>query len=405
MGRTKDIVTGLGVSLVLTAAGPALKADVPNVAVDIAPLHGLVAQVMGDLGTPSLILPQGASPHDHTLRPSEARALHNADMLFWTSDGLTPWLVRTLETRPADEVLAPMMARDGTVTHGFREVAIFGDGDGGHDHGHGGHDDHGHEEHAGDDEGHEDHAHGDEHAHKDDHGHEAAHGDEHAHEDHAHEDEHAHEEHADAHAHGDDHGHEEAHGHKETDAQGHDHGHDHAHDHGDGTDPHGWLDPQNASLWLGMIAEDLAAADPDNAETYRANAAAGQAEIAAATAQVQDALSGAGDVEFVVFHDAYQYFENRFGLAPLGAISLSDASAPGPAHLQELRAEVAKHGTVCIFAEPQFDPALAATVAEGSGGTVAVLDPLGQGIEPGPGFYPALLVSLGDAIAGCAETS
>lgn len=308
---------GAVLSLAVAAcAGTMVRAETPRVAVDIAPLHGLVARVMGDLGSPELILPPAASPHDYALRPTEARALHRADLVFWVSAGLTPWLERTLGTLPPEHVTAPMMTRAGTTTHALREVALFADA---------GHDDH-----------------------------------------------------------------------------DHDHNHDNDHDRDAGVDPHGWLDPNNAIVWLALIAEDLAAADPDNAVAYRANATAGQAEIATTRADVAAQLRAVSGVSYVVFHDAYRYFEDRFGLEPLGAISLSSAAGPGPAHLQALRREIADSGAVCIFAEPQFSSALVATVAEGSGARSAVLDPMGQGIPPGPDFYPALLRSLADAIAGCA---
>ncbi|MCV6598255.1 MAG: zinc ABC transporter substrate-binding protein [Mangrovicoccus sp.] len=354
-------------------------ADVPAVAVDIAPLHGLTAQVMGDLGEPALILPQGASPHAYSMRPTEARALHKADLVFWTSGELTPWLARVLERLPADHVTAPMMTREGIATFEFRDNALF------EEEPHDDHDGHGedHEDHHGE---HTDH-HGDhheDHAEHHDDGHEAHHDEDHT----AHHDEHA-DHHEDAH---DDH--DEHHG--EEDA------HHHDHDHAEGAiDPHGWLSPENAQIWLSAIAEDLTAADPENAQTYRANAAAGQAEIAAAAAEVAAQLAELGDLRYVVFHDAYQYFEAHFGIQPLGAVSLSDASGPGPAHLQALRERLGGAGTVCVFAEPQFNPGLVESIAEGTGAKIAMLDPLGQGIAPGAEFYPALLRALGDAIAGC----
>ena len=191
--------------------------------------------------------------------------------------------------------------------------------------------------------------------------------------------------------------------HHEDEAGPDDHGHDEAgHDH-EGTDPHAWLDPANAALWLGAIAEDLARLDPDHADRYRANAEAGAAEIARAAAAVTARLAPLSDRPFIVFHDAYHYAEAAFGVEAAGAMSLSDATEPGPARLAELRDAVRDMGVACVFTEPQFSPRLVATVTEGAGVRTAVLDPLGTGIAPGAAFYPAFLHQLGEAMAGCLE--
>ena len=117
---------------------------------------------------------------------------------------------------------------------------------------------------------------------------------------------------------------------------------------------------------------------------------------------MRDTLSATGDIDFVVFHDAYHYFENRFGLAAAGAISLSDASDPSPARVEEVRDTVRDLGVDCVFSEPQFDQRLVQTVLDGTDGQAAVVDPLGFEIEEGPDFYPALIRSIADEIATCA---
>lgn len=150
-----------------------------------------------------------------------------------------------------------------------------------------------------------------------------------------------------------------------------------------------------------MIAAELSQADPDNAAAYRANAEAGKQEIAEVAAAVSAALEPFRAGQFIVFHDAYQYFEQGFGLSAAGAISLSDAAKPSPARISEIRGAVAELEVSCVFSEPQFNPGLVATVLEGTGAGTAVLDPLGAGLEPGPQFYPALLRELGAAVAGC----
>jgi zinc transport system substrate-binding protein len=181
-----------------------------------------------------------------------------------------------------------------------------------------------------------------------------------------------------------------------------DHGHDHDHDH-DGPDPHVWLDPDNALIWLDAIAAQLARLDPANADTYAGNAATARSTIIAATDQARTTLAPVADRPFVVFHDAYQYYEARFGLTQVGALSVSDATPPGPARLSELRSEVVARGAVCAFAEPQFNTALLDTLAEGTDLRRAVLDPLGTALPAGPGFYPALITTMADTIAACLD--
>lgn len=159
--------------------------------------------------------------------------------------------------------------------------------------------------------------------------------------------------------------------------------------------------PQNAQTWLDVIAAELSEHDPENAATYKANAEAGKQEIAATVAEISAKLAPFQDQQFIVFHDAYQYFEQGFGLNAAGAISLSDAGKPSPARVAEVRDVVAELKVSCVFSEPQFNPGLVATVLDGTGAGTAVLDPLGASLETGPQFYPMLLQSLGTAIADC----
>lgn len=329
-------------ALALIVATPAFAG--PRVATDIPPVHSLAAAVMVGVGAPELILPPGASPHDYAMRPSEAARLEAAEVVFWVGEGLTPWLETALDALAADAVKVALMDAPGLRQLPFRQGAAFE----AHDHGD--------EDHAAD---------------------EKAAGHDHDH-DHAKQ---AEETHAD-HAHGD-HGHE-----------GHDHG---------AFDPHVWLDPRNAAAMVDAMAEALAGADPANAAAYRANAARLRVDLAALEEEIGAAVAPARGKPFVVFHDAYHHFEARFDVEAAGAISLSDASAPGPARLDELRRLVRDLGVVCVFAEPQFDPKLAALVVEGTEAEVAVLDPLGSAIEPGPALYPALIRSVGAALTGCLD--
>jgi len=166
-------------------------------------------------------------------------------------------------------------------------------------------------------------------------------------------------------------------------------------------DPHAWLDPRNGQLWLGHIAEALAELNPENAVQYRANAKAGQAALVDLEAEITEMLAPVKDRPFIVFHDAYHYFEARFESEALGAISENDARSPGAARVAELRAVVQDSGAKCVFAEPQFNPGLTAAVTEGQGTKLGTLDPIGVELEPGAGLYAALLREMAQSMAEC----
>jgi zinc transport system substrate-binding protein len=337
-------------SVAASLLGGTVMADVPNVAADIAPVHSLVARVMQGVGAPSLIVAPGASPHEYNLRPSEASALQEADLVFLVSPDLTPWLDGALEALASGASVTELLEVDGTTDLPFREGALF------ETHAHGS-DTHG-------DEGHDDHAH-EAHDHHDKH-------DDHDHEEHEHD--HDHEEHAD-------------------------HGHD-GHDHGE-HDPHAWLSPDNGAVWLNAIAAQLSTADPDNAGAYFANAAAGREELAALSVEINGILDPVRGRSFIVFHDAYQYFEAAFDFPASGAISVSDASDPSPARIAEIQARVVEQGVTCVLSEPQFHPGIVAAVMDGSEANAGVLDPLGSDLEPGPDLYGTVLRNLATALAGC----
>lgn len=353
------------IPLSTTAAlmGGTAVADVPNVAVDIAPVHSLVARVMEGVGEPSLIVQPGASPHEYSLRPSEAAALQEADLVFWIGEDLTPWMEDAVATLATNAAVTTLLDADGITLLDFRENALF------EAHEHGEDEDH-------DDHGHADHAEEEDHDHKD---HSEA-------KDHDH-DEHDHEEHAEKDHDHDDHGHED-----HADHEGHAHG-----DH----DPHAWLSPQNASTWLNVIAAQLSAADPDNAGAYFANASAAREEMEALSAEINTILDPVRGGSFIVFHDAYQYFENDFDFPASGAISISDASDPSPARIAEIQERVRNEGVDCVLAEPQFNPGIVATVLEGTEANTGVIDPLGAALKPGAELYPQLIRDMANTLAEC----
>lgn len=180
----------------------------------------------------------------------------------------------------------------------------------------------------------------------------------------------------------------------------HDHGHEDEHAEG-GVDGHLFLDPGNAEILAQAVAEALTALDPANAAVYAANAAALLDELAALDAEVADILAPVRGHRFVVFHDAYQYFEAHYGLAAIGSIVVSPEQPPGARRLAEIRDKIATLGAVCVFAEPGFEPALVETVVEGTGARVGQLDPEGAGLPEGPGAYPALLRGLAKFLRAC----
>ncbi len=401
-------------SVTATLMSGVAMADVPSVATDIVPVHSLVARVMQGVGAPDLIVKSGASPHEYSLRPSEAAALQSADLVFWMGEDLTPWMEDAIETLAGDAKVTSLLDAEGTALLEFREGALFE----AHDHGeddHAEHDEH-HDDHDDHDDEHGDHAehadhdeHGDEHeehgdheAHHDDH---ADHEDEHGeHEEHADHDDHddEHEEHDDHEQHHDDHSdHEDEHGDHEEHAEHDDHGDGHeGHDHGD-HDPHAWLSPENARTWLNVIAGQLSAADPENAGAYFANAAAARAELEALAVEVNASLDPVRGGSFIVFHDAYQYFETSFDFPASGAISIGDASDPSPARIAEIQDRIRDLGIDCVLAEPQFNQGIVAVVLDGTDAKTGVIDPLGAALAPGAGLYPQLIRDMASSLVDC----
>jgi zinc transport system substrate-binding protein len=305
-------------------AWPVGAAAAPNVLTDILPVNSIAARVMESADTPVLLVPPGASPHAYSMRPSDARAVQEADIIFWVGEGLAPWLVEPLGTLPADAEVVALSDLEGLTLLPFRQSAEFEhDDDHGQEETAGGHDDHGHEEHA-----HDDHEHGD-------------------------------------------------------------------------VDPHIWLDPENAIVMARAMAQILAAHDPENAALYADNADAFAGEIEALETDIRAALSTVAGRRFVVFHDAYHYYEARFDFEASGSIAFSDASAPSASRIRDVREAITAREVACVFAEPQFDDSLVQTAIEGTGATSGTLDPIGMRLEPGPDLYPGLLRSITEGLKDC----
>jgi zinc transport system substrate-binding protein len=164
---------------------------------------------------------------------------------------------------------------------------------------------------------------------------------------------------------------------------------------------HVWLDPENGKAMATAVAAALSAADPPNAVTYAANAQAFDAEIGKTESEIAATLSDVKDKPFIVFHDAYPYFEKRFGLAAVGSISDASANAPSAKRIGEIRARIAASGAVCVFREPQFNSRLTDTVIEDTQARAGVLDAVGADLEPGPDAYRQLLLNLAASLKSC----
>jgi zinc transport system substrate-binding protein len=173
------------------------------------------------------------------------------------------------------------------------------------------------------------------------------------------------------------------------------------HEHAEEFDPHLWLSLANARRTAELTATHLAEIDPGNAARYRSNADRVMSEYESIQHDMRQRLLPVAEIPFMVFHDAYQYFEQEMGLNNRGAISVRPELSPGVERMQRLRRQVSQAGLQCIFSEPQFPESLVDAVAEGTGVRIGQLDPLGVDIESGAGGYPALIRSFTDSILEC----
>lgn len=287
----------------------AAMAEVPKVVVSVKPIHALVSAVMGDLGTPALIVSGAASPHTYSLKPSDAQALQAADLVFWTGHGLELFLEDSIATLAPKATIIELSNSPGITLLPPRESGTF-------------------------------------------------------------------EQHADEPAE------EEGGAHEELDM-------------------HFFLDPANAKTMVAVIATSLATADPDHADAYRANAAAETADLDALIAETTAKLAPIKDRPFVVFHDAYQYFEKRFGLNVAGSVTVSPEITPGADRINAIRDKLKTLSAACVFAEPQFDPRLVNVLIEGTSAKEGVLDPEGATLDAGPGLYRELIENVATSLVDC----
>ncbi len=179
------------------------------------------------------------------------------------------------------------------------------------------------------------------------------------------------------------------------------HGEEHAgHGHGE-VDMHLWLAPENARRIVVAVTAELVVLDSANSGRYRENAKHVVQRIDLLEASLQQQLAPLRERPYIVFHDAYHYFEEAFGLNPAGAISVSPDRRPGARRITEIRQAIRERGAACVFSEPQFRPDIVAVVLEGSGARHGELDPLGAELTPGKAQWFEMMSALADALTVC----
>ncbi len=335
MKNLKKLPLILSILTILTFFTPA-NAEIKVVA-SIKPIHSLASYLMDGVGKPDLIVDGYASPHGFAMKPSHAKMLQNADLIFWVGEDLESFLEKPLSSIAKNAEKIELMEVKGLQVLKFRERNIFDD--------HDDHDDHGHKK-------------------KDDH------------------DDH------------DDHGHKKKDDHDDHD----DHDGHEGHAHGE-FDPHIWLDPINAKVILFEMSKHLIENDAKNESVYRANLSKAYKEIDKLTNDVKAELNQS--VASIVFHDAYQYFEKRFGVNILGAFTVNTDVMPGAEQLAEIR-EIIEHDKVaCVFSEPQFNPDIIKAVAKDMNIKTGVVDPLGATLNPGKDLYFDLIRNMSSSFKGC----
>ena len=338
MKKIKKLSFALSILSILTFFTPA-NAEL-KVVTSIKPIHSLASYLMDGIGKPELIVDGYASPHGFSMKPSHAKMLQNADLIFWVGEDLENFLEKPLKSIAKKAEKIELIEIKGLNVLKFRERNIFDE----HDHDDHGQDDHGKKEDDHDDHGHDDHGKKEEHDDHDDHdGHEG-------------------------HAHGE-------------------------------FDPHIWLDTMNAKAMLNEMAEHLIENDPKNEAKYKSNLDKALKDIDKLTIEVMTELNNS--VSSIVFHDAYQYFEKRFNVNVLGAFTVNTDVMPGAEQLAEIR-EIIEHDKVaCVFSEPQFNPDIINAVAKDMKIKTGVLDPLGATLDSGKDLYFKLIRNMSATFKGC----
>ena len=348
-GLATTALVGALVGAVVGGSTIAAASEAPSAVASIKPIHSLLAGVMNGAGTPSLLVRGGASPHTWSLRPSDAHALEHADFVVWVGDELESFLTGSIEALAGNAYVLELSRAKGITLLRTREGGVWDE----HDHG-----------------GEADHREGNAHGHASGRGEdESEHG----------------ADRADAAA--SDHDEEHPASHDDEDRPPHVHRED-GHQHGEGEyNLHLWLDPVNAAVIVEAMADALVRLDPVRTSVYRVNEAALKARLRALDDELKEAFAPVRDRGFVVFHDAWQYLDARYGLRAVGSVTVNPEQAPGAARVAEIREKITEAEATCVFAEPQFAPRLVQTLVDGTGAGTGTMDPLGAGLEDGPDLY------------------
>jgi zinc transport system substrate-binding protein len=304
----------------------------------IQPINSLVNAVIGNTGKTILLIPTEASPHDYKLKPSDTKILQNANIIFFVSEHLEASVTKIFENLPKNIKTINLMEDTGIQHLAIRDNEAWERHD--HHHGHSDHD------------GHDDH---DKHSKK--------------------HDDHNHNKHAKKHDDHDDHEKED--------------------------DVHIWLSPDNAVKIIKKINKELSLFFPENAKTYSQNANQMIKRINQIKDELKNELSAIKDKPYVVFHDAYQYFETSFDLNAVGSVALEGDIASSPKQISFIKDKIVKLKASCVFQEPQFDSKLVKIVVEGTNAKIGTLDPLGVNIKSGENFYLQLLKNMAKSLKDC----
>ncbi len=305
----KYIISHITLPLLITTA---TAADTPQVVVSIKPIHALVSGVMADVGTPALLLQGGESPHTYTMKPSQVKMLHDADLVVWIGAGIETFLEKPLTTLNKQTQQLRLLDITGLTLLKVRQGGVW-----------------------------------------------------------------------ESHPHHDSNSHEEEH---EEDTQ---------------FDPHLWLSPLNAKVMAKAIADTLSQNDPHHATQYAKNLSRLLHQLDQLDQELKVQLAPLQQIPFLVFHDAYQYFEMRYGLTAVGAVTLSPEQSPSVKRLSELRTRLKELQVRCVFSEPQFEPALVNTLIEDTTTRLGTLDPVGAELQAGEEAYVMLLRNLAKSFQEC----
>ena len=324
-----------------------IASETTGVITTIQPINSLVRAVIGNTGKTISLIPAEVSPHEYKLKPSDTKKLQNANIIFFVSDHLESSVTKVFKNLPKNIKIINLMEDAGIKHLAIRDNEAWERHD--HHHGHGDHDDH------------------DKHAKK--------------------HDDHDHDKHEKKH---DDHDHDK-----------HAKKHDDHDDHEKEDDVHIWLSPDNAVKIIKKINKELSLYFPENVETYDKNANQMIKEINQLKVELKKELSGIKDKPYIVFHDAYQYFETSFGLNAAGSVALEGDIASSPKQISIIKDKIVKLKASCVFQEPQFDSKLVKIVAEGTNAQIGTLDPLGLNIKSGENFYLQLLKNMAKSLKDC----